>query len=832
MVCLRYIFWVSLLLGFGMPYARAQHVVGGRVSDAEGKPVSGASIKEKGTGNITLTDSIGNFRINLTNGQRTLVLSSVGYAPKEVNVEGRVRMDIVLDTFVEELDGVVVTALGITRSKKALGYSVEEVKGEEFVRVPQENILNALSGKVPGLAISSTSGPGSSVSMVVRGMTSLSSDNQPLFVVDGVPVGSTVNNVATVGNRNTVDYGNAIASINPDDIASLTVLKGASAAALYGSRAANGVILISTKNGRETDRIRITFTSNTVVDRPYRFLDFQSKFGSGQFSPIPVEISGNPLTNHPIFGGLVNENIAATYGGELDKGYTAVQWNSPRDENGVPVPTPLVSYPDNARNFVQNALTASHSLALANSSESVHYRASYSNMAHRGLIPGTDLKRNTLNLNAGIAVADGLRLSTSIDLSRNNADNRPAGDRGTNPLEEVYALSPHINILDMCDYWMPGMEGLRQRVQSTTAEINNPWFLAHEVKNGFLRDRLQANIRADWQIAPEWAFMVRYGIGVHNENRETKLPVSYVWERNGGYGLFHSSAFANNADLLATYARPLGDFSLAASAGGSIAYNESRSTGNSTNGGGLIVPGVYALHNILPDNLAYSSGRVRQGTHSIYGMANLGWRDMAFIDLTARSDWSSTLPNADPYFYPSASLSLIANELVGLRSPFVDLVKLRGSYAQVGNGAGAYQLVPVLANYGTWGGIPRLGLPSTRLIPDLKPEISRSYEAGMDIGLFKSRLRLSGTIYRTVNENQIFPTERAPSSGVTNANINAGRIQSRGMEISFGITPVKTTDWHWDIDLNLTRNRTRILELTDDMPFCRLWGTSEAGGWT
>lgn len=808
-----------------------QSTVQGTVSSETEGMLAGVSVREKGTANAVSTNANGDFEIRIADNASVLVFSSIGYETVEITVGAQRTVNLTLAPSSLEIDGVVVTALGITRAKRALGYSVEELKAEEFVRVPQENILNAMSGKVAGVTINQTGGVGSSVSMVIRGATSLSSDNQPLFVIDGVPVSNTVNNVTNIGDRNNVDYGNAISSLNPDDVESVTVLKGANAAALYGSRAGNGVVLITTKSGKNTDRVNISVTSNTVVDRPYRFLDFQTKFGSGAFSAIPTEISGSLFSNP--FGALVQENTSGSYGAELDKGYLAVQWNSPIGENGKPIPTALVSYPNNIQNFIQNALTSTNSISVANSNDRMNYRVSYSNMAHQGMIPNTDLKRNTLNLNAGLNIRDNLRISSMVDISRNNADNRPSSDRGTNPLEAAYMLSPHINILEMQDYWMPGQEGLQQR-SHYPAGFDNPYFLAYEVSNGFFRDRLYGNIRADWEIIPSLNLMVRYGLDTYKEQRETKLPMSYTRELRGGYGIVNLDRFESNADFLLNYNTEVKDFSIGISGGGNFRFQKNIDIINKSRNGsqGLILPGVYTLQNILATDLDYSSYVMRRGVHSVYGMANLGYRDMLFLDLTARNDWSSTLPNASPYFYPSASLSMIVDEILGLDKPNIDLIKLRGSFAEVGNDAGAYLLMNTLSNMSVWGNVPRFGIPGTRLIPDLKPEIARSYEGGLDMNFFQNRLRFAGTWYTVDNENQIFPTTRAPSSGVTNANINAGKLRSTGYELTLGMTPVRTKDWNWDININFTKNRTRILELTDDMPFYRFWGTSGAGAWT
>ena len=807
----------------------ADVIIRGTVSDDNGA-LRGATVRENGTNNATTTKEDGTFSLRVSKPNAVLTISFVGYESMEIALEGRTTITAVLKPSSQELSNVVVTALGISREKKSLGYSIGEVAGKDINRVAQENVLNSLAGKVSGVTISQTGGAGSSVSMVIRGANSLSSDNQPLFVVDGVPIANTLNNVSQVGADNRVDFGNAISSINPDDVASVTILKGPSAAALYGSRAGNGVVLITTKSGKGVNKLTVSVTSSTVFDMPYKFLKWQNKYGSGQFSAIPVELTGNILTDP--FGALIQENVGGTYGGELDRGYTAVQWNSPLDDNGKPVPLPLVSHPDNVKDFVQTGITTNNSISVANSSEAINYRLSYSNMTSRGIIPNSDLFRNTLDISSSVKVNNKLRVSTNIDLSRNNSNSRPSGERGTNPLQWAYAMSPHIDINDMKDYWVPGQEGLQQLSQSKGV-FNNPYFLAYEVKNSFVRDRLYGNVKADWQITPEFSMMFRYGLDTYTEEREFKVPTSYTDDPRGAYGLINLKSFESNADFLATYKKDLKDFSLSVSAGGNLRYQSGNSLRTaSKTGTGLIVPGVYTIQNILPAYLDYSSYSYEKGTNSIYGMASVGFQDKIYIDVTGRNDWSSTLPNVKPYFYPSASLSLLVNKIAGVTSPNINLIKLRGGVAQVGNDAGPYQLLSVLGNAGTWGDIPRLSTSGTLLNPNLKPEIATSYEGGLEVSLFKNRLNFSGTYFIVENKNQIFNTQLPPSSGYSSKNINAGLVRSRGIELTLGGTPVQSKNFRWDINANLTRNRTRIIELAEEMPYFTFWEDAKGGAWT
>ena len=810
-------------------FQSADVTIRGTVSDENGA-LKGATVRENGTNNATTTKEDGSFTLRVSKANAVLTVSFVGYESMEIALQGRTVIAAVLKTSSQELSGVVVTALGITREKKSLGYSVGEVAGKDINRVAQENVLNSLAGKVSGVTINQTGGAGSSVSMVIRGANSLSSDNQPLFVVDGVPIANTLNNVSQVGADNRVDFGNAISSINPDDVASVTILKGPSAAALYGSRAGNGVVLITTKSGKGLNKLTVSVTSSTVFDMPYKFLKWQNKYGSGQFSAIPVELSGNILTDP--FGALIQEDVGGTYGGELDRGYTAVQWNSPLDENGKRVPLPLVSHPDNVKDFVQTGITTNNSVSVANSSEAINYRLSYSNMTSRGIIPNSDLFRNTLDISSSVKVSNKLRVSTNIDLSRNNSNSRPSGERGTNPLQWAYAMSPHIDINDMKDYWVPGQEGLQQLSQYKGV-FNNPYFLAYEVKNSFVRDRLYGNIKADWQITPEFSMMFRYGLDTYTEQREFKVPTSYTDDPRGAYGLINLKSFERNADFLATYKKELNNFSLSVSAGGNMRYQSGNTLRTATKSGtGLIVPGVYTIQNILPAYLDYNSYLYKKGTNSIYGMASVGFQDKIYIDVTGRNDWSSTLPDVEPYFYPSASLSLLVNKIAGITSSNINLIKLRGGVAQVGNDAGPYQLLSVLGNAGTWGDIPRLSTSGTLLNPNLKPEIATSYEGGLEVSLFKNRLNFSGTYFIVENKNQIFNTQLPPSSGYSSKNINAGLVRSRGIELTLGGTPVQSKNFRWDITANLTRNRTRIIELAEEMPYFTFWEDAKGGAWT
>ena len=807
---------------------KMERTITGRITSSnDGAGIPGVNVILKGTQIGTTSDASGKYSLSIDEAKNpVLVFSFIGFENQEIAVGNESVINVTLKEGTETLQEVVVTALDIKREARSLGYSVGQVDGKEISRVAQENILNSLSGKVPGVSISATGGTGSSVSMIIRGATSLSGDNQPLFVVDGVPIASTLNNISQVGNDNRVDYGNAISSINPDDVESVSILKGPSAAALYGSRAGSGVVLITTKSGSKAKKMTVSITSNTVFDKPYRFLKMHSKFATGVLPFTP--------DNNPFPGGIleIEEGSSGGVGPELDKGYKAIQWNSPLDANGNPIATELVSHPNNVKNFVQTGITTTNGVSIANNTESITYRLSYSNMTNRGIVPNSDLFRNSLNVSTSLKASKKLTISTNIDFSRNNSNNRPSGNRGTNPLQWAYAVSPHIDIRDLKNYWVPGQEGLQQLSQAQ-GDYNNPYFLAYEVNNSFVRDRVFGNLKADLQITPHLSLMGRYSLDTYNEQRETKIGNSYTNDSRGGYGIINLKRFERNADFLATYKRDISDFSLSVSAGGNTRYQKNTDVNNATkNGTGLVIPGLYTIANVAPANLRYESSLYEKAVFSVYGLANFGYRDMVFLDVTARNDWSSTLPKANrSYFYPSASLSILLNEMIPV-SDQINLLKLRGGVAQVGKDTNPYSLFATLEDAGAWDGLTRLSKSGKILLPDLKPEIATSYEAGIDLNMFKNKLRFAGTYYQVENRNQIIPTTLPGSSGFTSKNINAGLLVSKGVELSLGGTPLDKNGWRWDITANWSRNRTTIKELSDGLEFYDLWSDAKGGART
>ena len=810
-----------LLLSIGNGFAETTDIrqntisVTGKVtSSTDGMPLIGVSIVVKGTAEGTVTDMDGNYTINVAP-NATLVFSYIGYTAQEIAVEGRTNISIVMEESTETLSEVVVTALGIGREEKSLGYSVGKLGSEELSKVVHENILTSMAGKVTGVTINSTGGTGSTVSMVIRGATSMSTDNQPLFVIDGVPMTSSVNNVGGFGSGNLVDYGNAISDIDAESIESVSILKGPSAAALYGTRAGNGVVLITTKKSHREGGMKVEVVSNTVFDIPSKYLDVQNRFGFGARS----------YTDQTFPSGIIppySPSEQAGAGPELNKGYWQVQPFAPLDANGVPIPTELVSYPDNYKNFINgSAFTTTNSVAISSSSDRVNYRLGASNMTNKGLVPNSDLNRNNLTLAAASEVVKGLTVSTDINYTQNWADNRPSTqERGANPLQWAAWTPPNVDIRKMKDYDLGGGQVL------TIGEgWENPYFLAYGINNSFKRNRLIGNVSATWEIIPQLSIMGRYALNRSDETRETKMDPGYSEEpNNGAYGIVTGESTETNVDVLATYKDRWNDFSLTASAGGNLLYSRWSNVSNSSKpGSGLIIPYLYTIQNIENTSLNYSNARYERSINSLYAMANLGWRDMVYLDLTARNDWASTLPAENrSYLYPSASLSLLLNNMIDMGRN-INLFKLRGGIAQVGNDTSPYSLYATYYDAGQWGDAIRLGKQGNLLNPNLLPEESTSYEVGMDVRMFNNRLRFEGTWYQADNRNQILSVPLAGSTGFNSIKINAGLLQSKGLELMLGFTPVETRDWTWDLNVNFTRNKTWLLELSEGTDFVEFW---------
>jgi hypothetical protein len=564
--------------------------------------------------------------------------------------------------------------------------------------------------------------------------------------------------------------------------------------------------------------MKVSFTSNTVFDVPYKYLEQQTRFASGYFSFSPESQGGSNLMPAVALSG-------GNSGSELDRGYYAVQWNAPLDANGTPIPTELKSYPNNIKNFVQTGITTTNSLTVTNSTKALNYRLGVTNMENTGLVPNSDVNRNSFSLSASSNLNDKLEITTNVNVVHSFADNRPASNRGANPLQWAYAMPANIDIRSIKDYDLPGTD-----VLSLSNDYNNPYFLANEVNNSYSRYRIFGNMALDWKLSPSFNIRTSYNLNSSNQTQETKMSPGYSGETNNGtYGISKTDGVETNVDLLATYSKEFGDFDMSISGGGNLMYQKSSGISNSAASRvGLVVPDLFTISNIAPTALVYSSYMSERGINSVYALGNFGFKDMLYLDVTARNDWSSTLPvDNRSYFYPSASLSFLLSEIVDI--PKVDLFKLRGGWARVGNDTSPYQLGAYYNNAGQWDNAILYSAPGGLSTPTLEPEEATSKEFGVDLTMFNNRLRFEGTYYTVENKNQIVPSVPIPgSSGYGSVSINAGVLESNGYELSLGVTPIRTENFNWDLNLNYTTNESKVLALADGVDYIEFWSENKS----
>lgn len=771
---------------------RVAFSVEGTVNNQEGEPLIGVTIQVKGTTRTTTTDNRGHFSLTDIDANAVLIFSYVGFELQEVKLGGRLNVDVVMVASTQDMGEVVVTALGLSREKKSLGYSVGEVSNEKLNETPQNSVLSALQGKVSGVKINQTYGlAGSSIQMSIRGEKSLG-NNDPLYIIDGVPITNTGNGVF----KGIVDLGNAISDLNPDDIESISVLKGPSAAALYGTRAGNGVVLITTKSGKGAHKgIGVSFNSSVLFDKPYKFFPLQYEFASSKTGAHSYD-----------------ELAFETWGPKLNNGFMAEMWNT----NGEKVE--LISYPNRVEEFYQTGQTTTNNLGFTSKSDNVEVRISGSNAINKGITPNTGFEKNNISINGAARLARNLKISGVFNIHDGRSDNRPSFGGGyLDPMRMLFAMGPQQNIDNFKDYWVKGLENIQQLTYYPVNgnRWNNPYFIANEYLTGYRRTQGVYKLQADWEFYKNLSLMVRYTRNDFNQRVTQRAAFSEKDNTKGLYSMKYDHNRENNWEGMIGYTKNnvVNKVNLIANVGGSVRYNYFDYISNET--GKLIDPNLYNISNAAPGTLVYNGGWSEKQVNSVFGIVSLSYANSVYLDLTARNDWSSTLPsNNRSYFYPSASLSVLMNEIVKLPH-WVSLAKLRAGYAQVGKDTDPYTLSKSISTEQDWGSAPRKFINGSFPNANLKPEIATSYEFGSDIILINNRVRLDVTYYEMENRNQIFQLAQPVISGATSRTVNAGLIKSRGWDLSLNINVIKKRDLNVDLGTTFTRNRTSIKELAE-----------------
>ncbi|NHE57515.1 SusC/RagA family TonB-linked outer membrane protein [Cyclobacterium sp. GBPx2] len=829
--CMGILSLLLLLVNSQALWAQSRTVQGLVTESSNGEPVLGASVLIQGTTRGTVTDLDGRYELEVPSNEAILVFSYIGFQSKELVVGNRSTIDVVLEYSSEELSEVVVTALGVERETKALGYSVQAVDGDRFTEARETNVMNSLSGRVAGVQITnSSSGIGGSSRVTIRGESSLNINaNQPLFVVDGVPISNNIVGSSGSGNQE-VDYGNPAGEINPDDIASMSILKGPAAAALYGSRAANGAILITTKSGKNKKGLGVSINSNTTFDTPLVLPDWQDKYGQGNNGLFSF-VNGA--------GAGIADGVDESWGPEMDQGTTIPQFDSPRSvagfrggdlnapEGSTITPTPWVSQPNNIKDFFQTGVTLSNNVSIASGNEKSNFRFSWTNLDQKGTIPNTDLKRNTLAFNGTSNITDRLTITTAINYQKTNSGNRPSISYGTESLMYLWIwYGRQINTGNLRNYWMPGLEG-RQQFNYNYNYHDNPYFNVYENTNGQSKDRVFGNVVANYKILDKLNLMVRTGLDQYNDLRDRKRAFSTMRFPLGSYREDAVYFSERNTDFLLTYSETENvKWSYSLSLGGNQMVQENRFT--RTMAPQLLIPGIYNFTNTAV-NLQVDHMVSEKRINSIYGFSQIGYNNILFLDITGRNDWSSTLPvGNNSYFYPSATMSGIISDMVTLPEA-VSFFKVRAAYAEVGNDTNPYSLTNVFNPATAWGSIQSKTESNRLANASLKPERTGSFEIGADLRLLKGRLGLDFTYYDNRTRNQIIPIELDISTGYASRIINAGEIQNNGVELVLSGSPIqKVNGLKWNVMANFTRNRSKVLELTDDLDTYSMVGRNGA----
>ncbi|ULQ56226.1 SusC/RagA family TonB-linked outer membrane protein [Flavihumibacter rivuli] len=769
-----------------------QKIIKGTVRTKENQQLlNGVTIRTKNGVSSSVTQGNGGFEIS-AHPNDTLILTHVGFKPLEIPVSALNENSLVdLERGESSLNEVVVTALGISRKRKSVGYAVQELKSKDFAEAREPNIVSALEGKLAGVRITNSQGDMGSSRIIIRGETSIAGNNQPLFILNGVPVDNSQLGVG--GSR---DYANAIADINPDDIESISVLKGPNAAALYGSRAAAGVILIKTKSGKSKKGIGITFNTGFSIEQLLTLPSYQNTFGQGSDGKFSY-VDGR--------GGGINDGVDESWGPRMD-GRLIPQFYS----NGEPVP--FVPHPNNVKDFFRNGYILNNGISIADATEKVDYRISFNNFKQEGVVPNSSQGRNTVSLNTTLRLTPKLSFIADANYYQNRADNLPGagGRRATSTMLQFTWFGRQVDINRLKNYRNPDGSTFNWN----NSYYSNPFFIAYENTVEQRRNRFIGKAGFNYKIIEGLQLNFFTGTDYYNDRRKLKVAYGTNGTPFGSYQEDGYTVNETNTEATLNYKKSLPkDLSIDLVAGGNIRskfYEE-----NIQQAPRLAVAGLYSLANSR-DPLISSNYYSKLLVYSLFGAAQIGYKDFAFLNLTARNDWSSTLPTQNrSYFYPSINGSLILTEAFNIKSDWLSYAKLRAGWSKVGKDADPYQLRNTFLFSAPFGSYPQLTASGIDLNQNLKPETTTSEELGAELAFIDNKVRLDISVYNTNSYNQILSVDVSPSTGYRQKLLNAGKINNKGLEIQLGLTPVKGP-LTWDVSLNYAQNRSKVIKLDEE----------------
>ncbi len=780
-------FLAVLFLLLATPLFAQNITVKGIVSDSQNLPLIGVAVLVQGTTNGTVTDLDGVYVLNDVPSDAMLEVSYVGMTTETIAVNGQTVINVVLRENSELLDEVVVTALGIKREKKALGYAMQEIKTDGMAELRSESVANMLQGKIAGVQINqSSTGMGGSTRVVLRGTSSLSGANQPLWVIDGIPISD--NQTGTANQWGGTDYSGAASEINPDDIASISVLKGANAAAIYGSRAQNGAIIVTTKKG-QSGELKLEYSGNVNFSQAYNPYEYQNVYGQGS-------------------NGVYSSSAKGSWGPKMDGSTTVKNWRNELYGDSEYKDYLLVPQKDFISDFYRTGVNYTNTLTASGGSENLTARFSFSDSRNQGITPNHSLNRQYYDMNTQFS-SKFIDLSAKVNFMRQKGNNRPGqGEYGV--MKSLINLPRSIRLSDLQN--PIGKDGYIVNWSGPNNEYLNPYALTLPANgNQDTRNRLIGMIQMTAKFTDFLKLTGRVGIDWYND--QIKSYSTHIQSSTTGNNSQYSTVQATNqefnGDLMLNFTKMFNDFEVIANIGTATTYY----TWNNLSGSsGLFnIPYLVALAN--GKNQTVAEGYSKKRVNSVLGNASLGYKSMLYLDVTARNDWSSTLPSDNwSYFYPSVSLSGIISQMMTLPEQ-ISFLKVRGSWAKVGNDTNPYMLYNVYSLDKTNGNILNATTSSVFPLYNLKPEETNSTEVGLELRMFDGRLGVDVTYYNSNTINQILRVSMPGSSGYESKSINAGKMESHGWEIMLSGTPIQTKDWKWDISLNWGLNRTKCIEL-------------------
>jgi TonB-linked SusC/RagA family outer membrane protein len=833
-------FFLSIMFFMGsvLVHAQTKNITGTVTSNEDDQPIPGVSVSVKGTTLGTVTNLDGVFELTVPQDAKTLVFSFIGMKNYEVEIGSQTNFSVKMETDVFGIDEVVVTALGISREKKSLGYASQGVNSEDLTVAASPDAISALQGKVAGVQISQAGGQvGASSRIVIRGNSSFG-NNQPLIVVDGIPY-SNGNTTA-----NGVDFGSGLYDINPQNIESVTVLKGGAAAALYGMRAGNGVILITTKTGKsKTKGISVEYDGNFNVDQVYSIQRFQNKYGQGEggdeffwkeaqdddytgsyqdFATGGYD-SGMGFKYVDGIGNGVNDGVDESWGPRLDIGLKIPQYNSPVDANGNRIPTDWVSNPNNVKDFYQTGFTTNHNFAFTSVTDNSNTRLSIGYGDQQGTAPNTDQTRYTAALNSNMTINKYLKYDVALNYTRIESDNLPiTGYNASNPMQSFGQwFGRQVDMKDLEANWQTTMpNGFPYNWNSNYH--NNPYWSMFKNTNSYLRDRVFGKTSL-WIIpTSDLKFETRLGLDYYNLNNN---PVTYSGSNetlaNASTATFEGGWFRENeerntefnADFIGYYDKTFDKLSVSLLAGAN--YRNLQYSSLTLGANDLTVPNLFTISNVNGSPVT-AMDNVWIRSNSVYAQGTFGYGDFVYVDVLARNDWSSTIK--DPFFYPAVSVSWLPLETFKVESEVISFLKLRGGWAKVGNATGAYRTDPYFsAGATTIKGVTQYSQATEFPPAGLKPEQVVTTEVGLEMNFLQNRIGLDLALYDKTTTDQIMSVAISKATGYNSTLVNAGEINNKGIEIQLHGAAIKNANGlNWDIYLNWAKDKSEVIELYTD----------------